>query len=322
MRQSLIAVAAAAAMAGPLHAASLSETYSSFFVFGDSLSDTGNLFASAGLPPSPPYFNGRFSNGPVWAEPLIGEFTAAFRPSASFAFGFANAASDDLSVDLFEQLFLFATTVPAAALGPRPLAAVWFGANDVFGAVDDGGDLAAVQATGVAAAQATAAGIGALASLGVTDFLLFNLPDLGATPAYALLDPLSAPNATAGALAFNATLASAADGLRAGGLTITEIDIFALFAALQADPATFGLTDAATPCIPGGVLAVALGLVQPCASADGLAFWDEVHPTAAVHARITQEARAALAPVPLPAALPLMAAALAGLALVRLRRRH
>ena len=35
------------------------------YVFGDSLSDNGSLFAASGgmAPPSPPYFNGRFSNG-------------------------------------------------------------------------------------------------------------------------------------------------------------------------------------------------------------------------------------------------------------------
>ncbi len=37
--------------------------------FGDSLSDTDNLFQAIGSPP-PPYFNGRFSNGLVWNEIL------------------------------------------------------------------------------------------------------------------------------------------------------------------------------------------------------------------------------------------------------------
>jgi len=39
-------------------------------VFGDSFSDTGNLFALTGgaLPPGPPYSAGRFTNGNVWIE--------------------------------------------------------------------------------------------------------------------------------------------------------------------------------------------------------------------------------------------------------------
>ena len=51
------------------------------YVFGDSLSDTGNLFAlTFGIePPSPPYFDGRFSDGPVWVETLapLNRLTAA-----------------------------------------------------------------------------------------------------------------------------------------------------------------------------------------------------------------------------------------------------
>jgi phospholipase/lecithinase/hemolysin len=41
-------------------------------VFGDSLSDTGNVFAATGgfLPASPPWLEGRFTNGSVWHEIL------------------------------------------------------------------------------------------------------------------------------------------------------------------------------------------------------------------------------------------------------------
>lgn len=326
MRLALIAATAAVALSGPVHGASLTQTYSSLFVFGDSLSDTGNVFAatpneaiSIKLPPSPPYFNGRFSNGPVWADLLIGEFTAAFRPAASFAFGFANANVNGPAPDFAEQRGLFAATVPPAALGDRPLAAVWFGANDLFGAVDAGADAATASAVGGAAALATVAGIADLADGGIDDFLLFNLPDLSATPGYALLQTQGAVAAKAGSAAFNAALDAQLPSLRGQGLTVTLVDIAGLFADLQADPGAFGLTDATNPCLRGGVLQVGLGLVTPCASADGLAFWDSVHPTTVVHARIDAEVRAALAPVPLPAAGWLLAAALGALAL-RARR--
>ena len=44
-------------------------TFEDIYVFGDSISDTGNVFAASGnsLPP-PPYFNGRFSNGYIWID--------------------------------------------------------------------------------------------------------------------------------------------------------------------------------------------------------------------------------------------------------------
>lgn len=38
--------------------------------FGDSLSDNGNKYAVYHIPVSPPYWHGRFSNGPVWNEYL------------------------------------------------------------------------------------------------------------------------------------------------------------------------------------------------------------------------------------------------------------
>ena len=46
------------------------QQFSGLFVFGDSLSDSGRLFALTGgaIPLSPSNFNGRFSNGPVWVE--------------------------------------------------------------------------------------------------------------------------------------------------------------------------------------------------------------------------------------------------------------
>jgi phospholipase/lecithinase/hemolysin len=62
-----------------------SDPYSKLYVFGDSLSDGGNLFKATSfvqpfeeflgvdipvIPPSPAYAEGRFSNGPVWVEKL------------------------------------------------------------------------------------------------------------------------------------------------------------------------------------------------------------------------------------------------------------
>ncbi len=40
------------------------------YVFGDSLSETGNFYLATGgaLPPSPLYFAARFSNGKAWVE--------------------------------------------------------------------------------------------------------------------------------------------------------------------------------------------------------------------------------------------------------------
>src|SRR4051812_44740389 len=50
----------------------LAAPFSSVVVYGDSLSDNGNLFAVAGQPGPPAYFPGRASNGMVAVELLAG----------------------------------------------------------------------------------------------------------------------------------------------------------------------------------------------------------------------------------------------------------
>ncbi len=50
-------------------AAQAGQSVSQVVVVGDSFSDNGNLYARTGGPPAP-YWQGRISNGPVWAEYL------------------------------------------------------------------------------------------------------------------------------------------------------------------------------------------------------------------------------------------------------------
>ena len=63
-------------------------TFSNVFVYGDSLSDTGNIYAATGgtIPLSPPYYNGRFSNGILADEYLA---NALHAPLTNFAWGSA-----------------------------------------------------------------------------------------------------------------------------------------------------------------------------------------------------------------------------------------
>src|SRR5262245_1866124 len=53
------------------YGAALAGPFSNLVVFGDSLSDVGNISnATFGTNPGPYYWNGRFSNGPVYTETL------------------------------------------------------------------------------------------------------------------------------------------------------------------------------------------------------------------------------------------------------------
>ena len=287
-------------------AASLADRFTSFFVFGDSLSDNGNLFAATGgaTPLSPPYFNGRFSNGPVWNEGILDDFAV----KGNFAFGGATAVTNgDPIPDLAAQVGGFVSSALPAIDGNRPLASLWFGANDILNAVEaalgDSGTLAAA----VAAANAVGAGVKTLATAGIKDFAVWNLPDIGATPRFALLQPGKAKLASDATSAFNTQLDLVLADLRKAGLHVTEIDAFGLFGDVLKNPKKFGLMDAKTPClIPGASF---------CGDAAGRLFFDPIHPTAAAHGVL---AKTFIAAVPLPSTGLLLAF---GIGLLALRRR-
>ena len=80
----LIAIVAFGYRITPTHAGS---PYSALYAFGDSLSDVGNVFAaSRGTEPARPYFQGRFSNGPIWLNYLAAQFrTGRMIPSLSLS---------------------------------------------------------------------------------------------------------------------------------------------------------------------------------------------------------------------------------------------
>jgi outer membrane lipase/esterase len=67
-------------------------SYDALYVFGDSYCDVGNLFlATGGAEAAPPYYNGRFSNGPIWLDHVAGFLGVPLQPSllkgTDYAFG-------------------------------------------------------------------------------------------------------------------------------------------------------------------------------------------------------------------------------------------
>ena len=311
-RSGLTGIVVAAAMTfAPIVAqasTSIGDIYSSFWVFGDSLSDPGNLSAATGgAQPGPAYYEGRFSSGPVWAEYVAAEFTI----SGNFAFGGAEALDDpaQLVPSLGDQVGLFAATIDPALLGDNDLAAIWSGANDLLGTIGTG-DLWASMTVAFEAATMIADQIQVLSSLGIDEFLVFNLPDLGLSPLYQLAQPHLAAEASLITQVFNLVLDFRLDQLRATGLSIIEIDIFTLFNEMLADPVSFGVTETLFPCLLGTSI---------CDDPETRAFYDLVHPSGTIHAAIAEEVISA-ATIPLPASLAFLMMGLAGLGLIGRRR--
>ncbi len=273
--------------------------FSEFVVFGDSLSDNGNLFAENGgtFPASPPYFEGRFSNGPVWAEnlaPLLGANGAAFQD-------FARGTATTLEV-LNDQVTPFVSGGGVDATG---LYALWAGPDD-FLDLQGGGD---PQVLVDAAVANISSSISALAGAGAQNILVGNMPNLGSTPLAISGGPLVIVGATALTTAFNTALDAELASLELSlGIDLMLLDAFAFGEAQIAGSPGNGLTNVDTAFLD----AAPFGPLNP----DEFLFFDEVHPTAEAHRRLADFAFNTV--VPEPASIGLLAG---GMLLVLRRKR-
>jgi phospholipase/lecithinase/hemolysin len=340
MKRSPLA-AAAAALAATLAAAApdRAEAYSALYVFGDSLSDRGNLLAlSGGLAPvAPTYTAGQFSNGPTWAQGLsqglgLGNATASNLGGTVYAYGLAR--SDNAAPPLgLPALINLPGQVSAYIAGPNApagaLFAVWAGANNLLQALavaaaipDPVAAATFLSAQTSGAVTGTLTEIGRLVGDGARDILVLNMPDLGLVPRFAAAGPAGVAAARAVSQGYNAGLAAGLAALDAiPGVRILTLDVYGVFTKLVANPAGFGFSNVTAPCVTGPIPALyttpaaATVACTPAQAAVSL-FWDPIHPTAAAHALIAQ---AALQAVPAPAAAGLLGIGLLGL--VALRRR-
>lgn len=292
--------------------------YSSVIAFGDSLSDTGNLAALAGEP-SPPYFNGRFSNGPVAVERLADNLGV---PLVSLAIGGATTGYLNGSVPppleqtgLLAQVDSFVAALAAPA-DSTALYVVWAGPNDFFALLTDPTLDPFAVATGAISNLQTA--VATLYGAGARQFLLPTLPDLGLIPEVQS-DPGLAFGLSFLSALFNAELAHQYGLLEAAlpGADFTVFDTLGAQHAVIADAAAFGITNVAGQCYDGFV-----GLPSgnaPCANPDEYFFWDKHHPTARIHQILGDLMTAAL---PVTGSWQLVMLALAALMLLQAGQRR
>ena len=322
----VVAICQALGWITPAHAG----PYSAIYAFGDSLSDVGNVFlGTGGAEPAPPYFAGRFSNGPIWLDYLAAQLgTGPMIPSllggTDYAFGlattgFAPTLSTPSLVPTFVQQVALFDTATGGVAPPSALYSVWIGANDLLNVLQAGaaGAQALALMQGAAATEATE--IAALVGAGARSFLVGLLPDVGKAPVVTVLGPAAAAAASALAAAYNTALEADLPGVIAAGATISYLDAFSLVDAAVTDPGAFDLSNVTDPCYIGPFT----GGGTVCATPDQYLFWDVDHPTTADHAIIAVAAADALG-VPEPETLSLLAVGLVGLLVCRraqLRRR-
>ncbi len=312
-----LATAAITAQAGP---------FSDLVIFGDSLSDTGNLqrISSGAFPDltSGPYFSGRYSNGLIWTD----YFGAALglSPDASpflagtggmnYAVAGARTGNGVVSVPnlIYQERAWWAPT--HASADPNALYVVVAGGNDMRDArsaftTNSAGDQAGRQAAAATAGANIELVIKDLADKGAKHILVSNLPDLGHSPEAVFLGLQAA--STDATNRFNGLVTGAVGYGQSLGVAMSFLDMAGVADKIYDDAvnhagATYGLTNAFAPC--NGFF----GSPNIAATACNISlFSDALHPSSAAHALI---AGAALQAIPEPETYALMAMGLAALA--------
>ena len=260
----------------PIAALATTPTYDAIYVFGDSYCDVGNIFAltTADRRPNatlPPYFHGRFSNGPLWVEHIASSMGLPMTPPVRLArlrlrwsrgnsTGSPSAGHDPQRPPTGPAL---PQSTTAAKLTRTPSTSSKAAATtsstppvDRLNPSDSRSHSASPTANSCFAA-------------GAKNFLIPNLFDISLLPvgranaAFAQQASLAANKSLNHLLALEQLLQ---------GIEIRRIDVFDLLQSVASDATHFGFTDIVHPCINPITSMV-------CTDPDHTFFWDIYHPT-------------------------------------------
>ncbi|ESA37048.1 gdsl family lipase [Leptolyngbya sp. Heron Island J] len=306
------------------------------------------------IPPSPPYdqknSNGpiwvenladALGLSPTLVTDLVLNPTTTPPPTQGINFAFSGALSSDTHIldddlqflatlfpelqDLVDnnpflgfedQLDAFTALSTIVPVDPNALNIIWVGANDYNEAFFNPTSLGGVSQEELpnVVTDNIIDGITRLSDLGAQEFLVVNLPDIGAAPFADFLDaesPLDIPEILNGlAFTHNELLSAKLDifGTSRPDTTITTLDVNTLFADILTAPDEFGLTNVDESCLINFQPGFAFDGI--CDNPDEFFFWDNTHPTTAAYTLVSDLALATLnerttsaASVPEPSAL-------------------
>ncbi|MEJ2533250.1 MAG: SGNH/GDSL hydrolase family protein, partial [Halioglobus sp.] len=242
---------------------------------------------------APPEFTGgQWSSpeGPSWPTLFASEFGLTATPSLvpvpyanNFAWGGARTGvNPDPAGALWleQQVALYLAPFQMSGTSPTPgtLVSIMIGGNDV---ANNLGDEAALQAgIGSIISQMTS-----LYDQGVRQFLIANVPDIGATPEFQARGPDVAGFATLWTIQWNAALKAALDDLELPGAVVNFFDFY----SFAKDPELLALfantTDA---CLTDSSL---------CTDPASYFYWDSFHPSSTSHRLLAEALYRTLVPV-------------------------
>lgn len=299
-------LASAALFTGLLPGRTIAAPFQKLYVFGDSLSDTGNVFNASkqflgtGAPPSP-YYQGRFSNGPVWIDYLAEKLNLTPTPiavlpnpqssessgidSVNFAYGGAttgtSSAISGAIPGLQTQIVEFQQLLADRTADPNALYVIWMGANDYLSGINRSNSNGQEPNPSVPVQNIVKA-IESLYQSGARHFLVANLPALGETPLAKQQGQTVVQTLNRLSDRHNQLLSQQLDELQRA---LPEVDLMRLDIGRLYVQATDNrdFSDLTTPCYSRTTGTI-------CAQPDRHLFWDNLHPTTAAHQQISDNA--------------------------------
>lgn len=230
--------------------------YEGVTVFGDSLSDNGNLhrMSNGVILPSPYFFQGRASNGFIWPEKIAPSMQLQ-KVDSNFAVGGENSLQIKNRIEDWAQTSI---TNPG-----QQIYSVWSGTNDYNQGIS----------TPTLVIENIQTSIKTLKLAGAQTILVLNLPHFTAAPESTPLSQdliLQAHN--------KALYASLLELSKSNyKVNIIPIDIRSLSDRILTNPSRFGLTNVTEPCLTSAGI---------CTNPDQSMWWDWIHPSAAMHTLI------------------------------------
>ncbi|KGI76605.1 autotransporter domain-containing protein [Oleiagrimonas soli] len=272
--------------------------FNNMVVFGDSLSDNGNLsLASGATTPT------RFTTNPgtVAVENIANSLGFMLTPSVTggsdYAFGGAgiNNNSSAGPIPLLSQQLGMYLTANGGSADAHTLYSVWGGANDIFYATSGAVAQDQIPTMVGAAAAGEVNLLGQLHAAGAKYVLVFNLPDIGKTPSGLAAGASASSSLTSLSLIYNGVLSTGLKQLSAQGLNVIPVDSYTLLTEVINNPQAYGFTNVtdaacglASTSLQCGPAGSGLPYSYPDGAQDSYVFADGVHPTTAAHRLLSQ----------------------------------
>jgi len=261
-------------------------------VFGDSLSDDGNVYqlTNRTYPPTPPYYQGRFTNGKVWLDYVrsklgVKTFNGAYGTGSTDSSVVQGRTGPDLTIPtpgVVQQISKFIKN-NSKKIFQETTFVVWAGGNDYF--------FSNFEQTPALVVNRIKKIASTLYKQGARDIIIGNLIPLNALPYVTTMNNQTFTAFVASTVVeHNRLLKQAVKNFandHAGSIKL--MDVYSTIQNILTRPSKFGIVNITSECLDEST-----EVEVPCSSPSTYFWWDLFHYTTGVHKQISLLAQSVL----------------------------